>query len=257
MCFVYPEAMRLKSFVVFVFMAYWEYWCHEMNWYSCLQISKIFQNRFSYFSWFLWKKVWATFIIFTGYYFMKRNSKPAMIYWCFCLSVCYLYKVSLVTQPVMDVIISFLIISTTLPIAAQNYCNYLFNNIYDLWVMLLLLLLTTWHLFSGTSQIRLAHTDIKVPDFSAYRRDSTKPSTAKSSETADARRAFTYMMLAGNRFWTGLMDLHVAQYALVLSMKKLLLCHSSVSFWGLPSLKWMNRYAAPITLIWCFIATHC
>ena len=146
---------------------------------------------------------------------------------------------------------------STLPIAAQNYCNYLFNNIYDLWVMLLLLLLTTWHLFSGTSQIRLAHTDIKVPDFSAYRRDSTKPSTAKSSETADARRAFTYMMLAGNRFWTGLMDLHVAQYALVLSMKKLLLCHSSVSFWGLPSLKWMNRYAAPITLIWCFIATHC
>lgn len=47
-----------------------------------------------------------------------------------------------------------------------------------------------------TSQVRWAHTDIKVPDWSEYRRDSTKSPTKKSSETEDARKSFTYLISA-------------------------------------------------------------
>lgn len=45
-----------------------------------------------------------------------------------------------------------------------------------------------------TTQVRLAHTDIHVPDWSAYRRDSTKNPESKSADTADARKAFTYLL---------------------------------------------------------------
>lgn len=47
-----------------------------------------------------------------------------------------------------------------------------------------------------TTQVRLAHTDIKVPDFSDYRRDSTKRAGTKS-KTADDRRSFTYLLVGG------------------------------------------------------------
>jgi hypothetical protein len=33
-----------------------------------------------------------------------------------------------------------------------------------------------------------------VPDFSTYRRPSTRDPNAKSSDTADSRKAFTYLM---------------------------------------------------------------
>lgn len=45
-----------------------------------------------------------------------------------------------------------------------------------------------------TFQVRWAHTDISVPDFSPYRRDSTKSPTAKSSDTEDSRKSFTYLI---------------------------------------------------------------
>jgi ubiquinol-cytochrome c reductase iron-sulfur subunit len=45
--------------------------------------------------------------------------------------------------------------------------------------------------FTLSTQVRLAHTDIRVPDFSDYRRDSTKR-PASASKSADDRRAFTY-----------------------------------------------------------------
>jgi len=45
-----------------------------------------------------------------------------------------------------------------------------------------------------TTQVRSAHTDIKVPNFDAYRKDNTKSPTAKSSETEEARRSFTYLI---------------------------------------------------------------
>ncbi|XP_044766867.1 cytochrome b-c1 complex subunit Rieske, mitochondrial [Coccinella septempunctata] len=53
-----------------------------------------------------------------------------------------------------------------------------------------------------SSQLRWAHTDIKVPDFTNYRRTSTKDPTAKTSKTEDTRKNFTYL-LAGAATVTG------------------------------------------------------
>lgn len=43
---------------------------------------------------------------------------------------------------------------------------------------------------------RFAHTDLAVPDFSAYRRDSTKNLKRKNTNTAD-RNSFTYLLVGG------------------------------------------------------------
>ncbi|XP_050704065.1 cytochrome b-c1 complex subunit Rieske, mitochondrial-like [Eriocheir sinensis] len=48
-----------------------------------------------------------------------------------------------------------------------------------------------------TSQVRYAHTDIQVPDFSDYRREDVKDARAKSTESASSRRSFTYMLVGG------------------------------------------------------------
>jgi len=46
------------------------------------------------------------------------------------------------------------------------------------------------------SQVRYAstHHDMEVPNFDFYRRSTTKDPTAKSSDSADSRKAFTYLM---------------------------------------------------------------
>lgn len=44
------------------------------------------------------------------------------------------------------------------------------------------------------SQVRFAHTDISVPDFSAYRRKETTEPTTKSAESTDGRQSFTYLI---------------------------------------------------------------
>lgn len=50
----------------------------------------------------------------------------------------------------------------------------------------------------GTSvQIRLAHTDVKVPDFDYYRRDSVKDPNKRTGDNDAPRKAFTYMIVAG------------------------------------------------------------
>ena len=41
---------------------------------------------------------------------------------------------------------------------------------------------------------RNLHSDMEVPDFSYYRRSSTKDSSAKSQETAGGRLAYSYLM---------------------------------------------------------------
>lgn len=46
-------------------------------------------------------------------------------------------------------------------------------------------------------QQRFSHTDVTVPNFDDYRRDSTKDPTVSNSETDMSRRAFTYLMVAG------------------------------------------------------------
>lgn len=38
----------------------------------------------------------------------------------------------------------------------------------------------------------MAHTDIKIPDFSKYRRPSNKDPKKKNKDSVDERRAFTY-----------------------------------------------------------------
>ncbi|KAK8390925.1 hypothetical protein O3P69_016937 [Scylla paramamosain] len=56
----------------------------------------------------------------------------------------------------------------------------------------------TKNIIPVSSQVRYAHTDIQVPDFSDYRRDDVKDSRAKSSvESASSRRSFTYMVVGG------------------------------------------------------------
>jgi ubiquinol-cytochrome c reductase iron-sulfur subunit len=45
--------------------------------------------------------------------------------------------------------------------------------------------------------MRFSHTDVQVPDFSAYRRQSVKDSTVSSRESNDSRKAFSYLMVAG------------------------------------------------------------
>ncbi|XP_054004605.1 cytochrome b-c1 complex subunit Rieske, mitochondrial [Hylaeus anthracinus] len=47
------------------------------------------------------------------------------------------------------------------------------------------------------SQKRLAHTDVQWPDMTGYRRDSVKSPTADSRESAGARKAYSYLTLAG------------------------------------------------------------
>lgn len=49
---------------------------------------------------------------------------------------------------------------------------------------------------AATGQIRLAHTDIQVPDFSPYRREQVKRPNAKN-DSSDDRAAFTYLMVGG------------------------------------------------------------
>ncbi|XP_076470290.1 cytochrome b-c1 complex subunit Rieske, mitochondrial-like [Babylonia areolata] len=47
------------------------------------------------------------------------------------------------------------------------------------------------------SQVRFAHSDVQIPDFSYYRRDGTKDNHASSDPSYGGRRAFTYMVVGG------------------------------------------------------------
>nr|XP_053644968.1 LOW QUALITY PROTEIN: cytochrome b-c1 complex subunit Rieske, mitochondrial-like [Cherax quadricarinatus] len=53
---------------------------------------------------------------------------------------------------------------------------------------------------AASSQIRYAHTDIKVPDFSAYRRNSVKDTHVKAGESETAGKTFTYLLAGGKKF---------------------------------------------------------
>lgn len=70
------------------------------------------------------------------------------------------------------------------------------------------LVATTKHF--GKTQVRFSHTDVSMPDFSAYRRevsqDPNKPNTSEIS-----RRAFTYLMVAG----MGVTGLHAGKNVLL------------------------------------------
>lgn len=44
------------------------------------------------------------------------------------------------------------------------------------------------------TQVRYAHTDINVPDWSEYRRNDVKSPSSKSSDTEASRKSFTYLL---------------------------------------------------------------
>ncbi|KAK3739779.1 hypothetical protein RRG08_028218 [Elysia crispata] len=48
---------------------------------------------------------------------------------------------------------------------------------------------------AGVSQVRWAHTDLKVPDFSNYRRDQTKSSSANAVESDGIRKMTSYLLV--------------------------------------------------------------
>ncbi|KAG8299495.1 hypothetical protein J6590_100037 [Homalodisca vitripennis] len=48
-----------------------------------------------------------------------------------------------------------------------------------------------------TTQVRWAHTDIQVPDFSSYRRKATRDPTSKNVNSDESRKAFTYLIVGG------------------------------------------------------------
>lgn len=49
----------------------------------------------------------------------------------------------------------------------------------------------------ASTQVRFAHTDIRTPDFSDYRRDSTKRATSRTTESMEERKSFTYLLVGG------------------------------------------------------------
>ncbi|KAL1124198.1 hypothetical protein AAG570_001968 [Ranatra chinensis] len=48
-----------------------------------------------------------------------------------------------------------------------------------------------------TTQVRFAHTDIEVPDFSKYRRSSVQKPDVSSGDSDESRKTFTYLILGG------------------------------------------------------------
>jgi len=55
---------------------------------------------------------------------------------------------------------------------------------------------------AGTSQVRFAHTDLKIPDFSDYRRDEVKSSKASHRGTDVQRKMTTYMVVGAGAVTT-------------------------------------------------------
>lgn len=52
---------------------------------------------------------------------------------------------------------------------------------------------------SSITSVRCAHTDIRVPDYSDYRRESTKDPTSRASCSAPERLSFTYLITGGGK----------------------------------------------------------
>ena len=50
---------------------------------------------------------------------------------------------------------------------------------------------------SGPGHVRFAHTDIRVPDFSEYRRDQTMDPQKPAVTSAVDRQMFTYLLVGG------------------------------------------------------------
>ena len=49
----------------------------------------------------------------------------------------------------------------------------------------------------SSASVRYAHTDIRVPDFSDYRRKDVQDPTSRNKDSAAARNSFTYLIVGG------------------------------------------------------------
>ncbi len=49
----------------------------------------------------------------------------------------------------------------------------------------------------GSSQYRFAHSDVRVPDFTDYRKDAVKDAGSSAAVSGDSRKAFSYAIVAG------------------------------------------------------------
>lgn len=52
------------------------------------------------------------------------------------------------------------------------------------------------NVLGGKTQMRFAHTDVQIPDFSLYRRDAVKDPTKSSEPSSASRKAYSYLMVA-------------------------------------------------------------
>jgi len=66
--------------------------------------------------------------------------------------------------------------------------------------------------------VRCAHTDIRIPDFTDYRRDSTKDPTSRARDSAPARQSFSYLITGAVSSITGAYCAKTVVTDLVMSM---------------------------------------
>ncbi|XP_074644931.1 cytochrome b-c1 complex subunit Rieske, mitochondrial-like [Tubulanus polymorphus] len=71
---------------------------------------------------------------------------------------------------------------------------------------------------SGSMQVRYAHTDIQVPDFSAYRKESTMDPSQLSKKTDTVRKSFTYLVTAGSLGVAGLYSAKTVAHEFISTM---------------------------------------
>jgi len=70
----------------------------------------------------------------------------------------------------------------------------------------------------STASVRCAHTDVRVPDFSDYRRNATKEPTSRNKESLPARQSFTYLISGAAAGLTGAYCAKTIVTDLVMSM---------------------------------------
>lgn len=114
--------------------------------------------------------------------------------------------------------------------------------------LLLFLLRTVFVLILAVQNVRESHTDLKVPDFSPYRRDSTMNANRRD-DTAESRKTFSYMMVGAGAVGTayaakGLVNAFVGSMSAsadVLAMAKIEIKLSDIPEGKSVTFKWRGK----------------
>lgn len=99
------------------------------------------------------------------------------------------------------------------------------------------------------SQIRMAHTDVQIPDFSEYRRESVKDASSRPQTSHAGRSSFTYLMVAGGSMAAAYGGKTLAQEFIstmnasadVLAMAKIEIDLSTIAEGKSATFKWRNK----------------